>query len=132
MLVSGLASSSHRIGLMIARRFWIKSSKRMSERRYQFGRPFQPGREAFVYMSSNASRASDSGHHGIWTEGQRIFWSCRQIDGAATSMIYDFIAIPDSEIPRAIEPVFQHVVTVYVSEANKTVSMWRAVPDELL
>jgi uncharacterized damage-inducible protein DinB len=51
---------------------------------------------------------------------------------AATSVIYDFIAIPDSEIPRAVEPVFQHVVTTYVSEANKTVSMWRAVSDGLL
>src|SRR5476651_1541459 len=47
-------------------------------------------------------------------------------------MQYDFIAIPDAEIPQAVEPVFQHVVTTYVSEANKTVSMWRAVPDALL
>jgi len=47
-------------------------------------------------------------------------------------MKYDYIAIPDAEIPRAIEPVFQHVVTTYVSEANKTVSVWRAVPDDLL
>src|SRR5476651_2913871 len=47
-------------------------------------------------------------------------------------MNYDFIAIPDAEIPQAIEPVFQHVVTTYASEANKTVSMWRAVPDDLL
>ena len=47
-------------------------------------------------------------------------------------MNYDFIAIPDNEIPAAAEPIFQHVVTTYVSEANKTVSMWRAVPDDLL
>jgi uncharacterized damage-inducible protein DinB len=47
-------------------------------------------------------------------------------------MIYDFTAIPDAEIPRAVEPVFQHVVTTYVSEANKTVGMWRAVPEDLL
>src|SRR5260221_9217249 len=47
-------------------------------------------------------------------------------------MNYDFIAIPDAEIPQAVEPVFQHVLTTYVSEANKTVSMWRAVPDDLL
>ena len=46
-------------------------------------------------------------------------------------MQYDFIAIPDSEIPQAVEPVFQHVVTTYASEANKTVSMWRSVPDDL-
>ena len=43
-------------------------------------------------------------------------------------MQYEYIAIPDAEIPQAVEPVFQHVVTTYVSEANKTVSMWRAVP----
>lgn len=47
-------------------------------------------------------------------------------------MHYDFIAIPDSEIPRAVEPTFQHILTTYVSEANKTVGMWRAVPDDLL
>jgi uncharacterized damage-inducible protein DinB len=45
---------------------------------------------------------------------------------------YDFIAIPDAEVPRAVEPIFQHVVTTYASEANKTASVWRAVPDELL
>jgi hypothetical protein len=47
-------------------------------------------------------------------------------------MHYDFIAIPDAEVPQAVEPVFQHVVTTYASEANKTVSVWRAVPDDLL
>jgi uncharacterized damage-inducible protein DinB len=45
---------------------------------------------------------------------------------------YDFIAIPDSVIPRAAEPVFQHLLATYVSEANKTASMWRAVPDDKL
>src|SRR5712671_1398351 len=47
-------------------------------------------------------------------------------------MHYDFIAISDSEVPQAVEPVFQHVLTTYASEANKTVSVWRAVPDNLL
>jgi uncharacterized damage-inducible protein DinB len=47
-------------------------------------------------------------------------------------MHYDFIAIPDADVPQAVELVFQHVVTTYVSEANKTASMWRAVPDALL
>src|SRR5262249_49357384 len=28
-----------------------------------------------------------------------------------------------------VEPIFQHAVDTYVSEANKVVSMWRAVPD---
>ena len=43
-----------------------------------------------------------------------------------------FIAIPDAEVPQAVEPTFQHVITTYASEANKTVSVWRAVPDDLL
>ena len=47
-------------------------------------------------------------------------------------MHYDFTAIPDADVPEAIEPIFQHVVTTYASETNKTVSMWRAVPDDLL
>lgn len=47
-------------------------------------------------------------------------------------MHYDFIAIPDAEIPRAADPVFQHLLTTYVSEANKTAGMWRAVPDNQL
>src|SRR5881398_551264 len=47
-------------------------------------------------------------------------------------MHYDFTAIPDADVPQAVEPVFQHVVTTYASEANKTVSVWRAVPDALL
>ena len=47
-------------------------------------------------------------------------------------MIYDFTAIPDADVPQAVEPIFQHVVTTYASEANKTVSVWRAVPNDLL
>ncbi|MBA3727198.1 MAG: hypothetical protein H0W86_12345 [Armatimonadetes bacterium] len=47
-------------------------------------------------------------------------------------MNYDFITIPDAEIPQAVEPVFQHVVATYSSEPNKTVSMWTAVSDDLL
>jgi uncharacterized damage-inducible protein DinB len=50
----------------------------------------------------------------------------------STTMHYDLIAIPDTEIPQAVEPIFQHVLTTYASETNKTVSVWRAVPDELL
>ena len=37
-------------------------------------------------------------------------------------MHYDFITIPDADVPQAVELVFQHVVTTYVSEANKTAS----------
>jgi uncharacterized damage-inducible protein DinB len=47
-------------------------------------------------------------------------------------MNYDFIAIPDADVLKAIEPIFQHAITTYASETNKTVSMWRAVPDDLL
>jgi hypothetical protein len=47
-------------------------------------------------------------------------------------MNYDFIAIPDEEVPKATNPLFQHVITTYASETNKTASMWRAVPDEYL
>lgn len=31
-----------------------------------------------------------------------------------------------------MEPAFRHTVTTYASEVNKTVGVWRAVPDELL
>jgi uncharacterized damage-inducible protein DinB len=47
-------------------------------------------------------------------------------------MRYDFIAIPDAEIPQAVEPIFQHVLQTYSSEVNKTVSVWGAVPDSFL
>jgi uncharacterized damage-inducible protein DinB len=47
-------------------------------------------------------------------------------------MHYDYSAIADGEVPQAAEPVFQHVIVTYVSEVNKTVSVWRAVPDALL
>src|SRR5215471_11244708 len=47
-------------------------------------------------------------------------------------MRYDFIAIPDADVPQAVDPVFQHVLTTYASETNKTASVWRAVPDNLL
>src|SRR6516162_6207515 len=47
-------------------------------------------------------------------------------------MRYAFTAVPDADVPRAIDPVFQHVLQTYASEANKTVSMWLAVPDDLL
>src|SRR5262245_26644463 len=49
-----------------------------------------------------------------------------------TTMHYDFIAIPDADVPQAAEPIFQHAIQTYASEANKTVSVWRAVPDDLI
>jgi uncharacterized damage-inducible protein DinB len=47
-------------------------------------------------------------------------------------MHYDSIAIPDAEVPQAVEPAFRHAVFTYDSEVNKTASVWRAVPDDLL
>lgn len=47
-------------------------------------------------------------------------------------MHYEFIAIPDADVPQAVDPIFQHILTTYASETNKTVSVWRAVPDRLL
>jgi len=47
-------------------------------------------------------------------------------------MNYEYTAIPDAEVPRAAEPVFQHVLDTYASETNKTAGVWRAVPDDLL
>ena len=40
-------------------------------------------------------------------------------------MTYPHVAIPDSEVPRASAPVFQHLLNTYASETNKVVSVWR-------
>src|SRR3954467_12575629 len=45
---------------------------------------------------------------------------------------YEYVAIPDAEVPAAAEPAFAHAVITYASETNKTASVWRAVPDGLL
>jgi len=47
-------------------------------------------------------------------------------------MRYEFVAIPDAEVPAAVDPTFQHLVATYASETNKTASLWRAVPGDLL
>jgi uncharacterized damage-inducible protein DinB len=47
-------------------------------------------------------------------------------------MQYEFIAIPDAEIPHARDQHFQHILVTYASETNKTASVWRASPDDLL
>ena len=47
-------------------------------------------------------------------------------------MQYEWTAIPDAEVPAAAEPVWQHLVTTYAGETNKTASLWTAVPDEKL
>ena len=41
-------------------------------------------------------------------------------------MHYDFIAIADSDIPRAAEPILQHLLDTYASETNKVISVWRS------
>lgn len=47
-------------------------------------------------------------------------------------MTYAYTAIPDSAIPRASSPVFQHMLDTYASETNKVASVWREFsPDEL-
>ena len=40
-------------------------------------------------------------------------------------MNYAYTAIPDSEIPHAAGPVFQHLLNTYASETNKVISVWR-------
>jgi uncharacterized damage-inducible protein DinB len=47
-------------------------------------------------------------------------------------MHYEFVAIPDDQVPQSADSLFQHVVTTYASETNKTASMWRAIPQDLL
>jgi len=40
-------------------------------------------------------------------------------------MTYAYTAIPDSAIPRAAYPAFQHMLDTYASETNKVASVWR-------
>ena len=47
-------------------------------------------------------------------------------------MPYDFVAIHDSEIPSAREPIFQHLLDTYASETNKVVSTWMGFTDQEL
>jgi uncharacterized damage-inducible protein DinB len=44
-------------------------------------------------------------------------------------LTYEHTAIPDVEIPRAIEPLLQHAIETYASETNKVVSVWRELAD---
>jgi uncharacterized damage-inducible protein DinB len=47
-------------------------------------------------------------------------------------MEYEFVAISEDQTPQAADPAYQHLVDTYVSEANKVVSIWREVSDDLL
>jgi uncharacterized damage-inducible protein DinB len=40
-------------------------------------------------------------------------------------MQYEYTAIPEAQVPRACDPVFQHLLDTYASETNKVVSLWR-------
>ena len=47
-------------------------------------------------------------------------------------MMYRNPAIPESKIPKAAAPVFQHLVDTYVSETNKVIAVWREFTNEEL
>ncbi len=40
--------------------------------------------------------------------------------------------IAADEVPRAIDPAFQHLLDVYASELNKVASVWRTFDDDVL
>jgi uncharacterized damage-inducible protein DinB len=46
-------------------------------------------------------------------------------------MDYEYVAIPESEIPSSSLPMFQHMLNTYASETNKVISVWRCfdLPD---
>lgn len=44
-------------------------------------------------------------------------------------MHYNSIPIPDSQIPRAADPRWQHILDTYTSEINKVHSTWTAFAD---
>lgn len=45
------------------------------------------------------------------------------------TMNYEFTALPESRIPRASTPLFQHLLDTYASETNKVISVWRCFND---
>ena len=40
-------------------------------------------------------------------------------------MDYEYVALPDSVVPQASSPIFQHMLNTYASETNKVISVWR-------
>jgi uncharacterized damage-inducible protein DinB len=47
-------------------------------------------------------------------------------------MHYDFVAIPPQDVPRAADPLFQHLLDTYAGETDKTISTWRSfAPEDL-
>ncbi|MFL5402824.1 MAG: DinB family protein [Gemmatimonadales bacterium] len=47
-------------------------------------------------------------------------------------MRYSHEFIPQREIPRAAQPIFQHLVDTYSSETNKVASVWSEIRDSQL
>jgi uncharacterized damage-inducible protein DinB len=45
-------------------------------------------------------------------------------------MQYEYTAIPEAQVPRAADPVFQHLLDTYASETSKVVSVWRQFAPE--
>jgi len=45
-------------------------------------------------------------------------------------MHYDQIAIPQQDVPRSVDPLFQYLLDTYASEINKTISTWRGFARE--
>src|SRR5260370_53922 len=41
------------------------------------------------------------------------------------AMQYEYIAIPESDVPRASHPIFQHLLDTYASETSKVITVWR-------
>ncbi len=44
-------------------------------------------------------------------------------------MLYPYVAIAEIFVPRASNPLLQHLLDTYVSEGNKVVAVWRAFSD---
>lgn len=42
------------------------------------------------------------------------------------AMMYPETAIPDSQVPRATDVLFQHMLDVYAGETNKVFTVWRS------
>ncbi len=45
-------------------------------------------------------------------------------------MTYTQTAIPDEDIPRSADPIFQHLLDTYASETNKVISVWQKFSTE--
>ncbi len=45
-------------------------------------------------------------------------------------MHYEYIAIPEKDVPRAADALFQHLLDTYASETDKVISVWRGFAQE--